>query len=358
MQHSTKSNLVDRPKQLTGFCFATWLPKQWHRFSVWHFILLPVSWFFLTIVFIRAWLYRQGFLKSIALTVPVVIVGNINVGGTGKTPLVIYIVEQLKKSGFNPGVISRGFGVNALAVLAVQHNSLASEVGDEPLLIKRRLNCPVYIHQDRVLAGQALLTDHPKCDIVLSDDGLQHYRLKRDVEICVLDATVGFGNGALLPAGPLREPVSRLMTVDTIVINGSLHGRHEFSDRYFSKIHEMQINAEKFYNLENPSKVCEANDFIGSSNVAIAGIGNPERFFQQLKSLKLDFKKYSFPDHHAFSADDFVNIKADFILMTEKDAVKCKPFVQSNFWVLPISASIDDDFMTNLLQQLRLKTRT
>lgn len=354
MPNFTKSNLAERLKVLTGFDFAVWLPKQWLKFNAWHLILMPFSWLFLAIVVVREWLYQHGFLKSYQLAVPVIIVGNINVGGTGKTPLVIYLVEQLKKIGLNPGVISRGFGVDVKAVKAVQIDSLASEVGDEPLLLKRRLNCPVYIHQDRVLAGQKLLAEHPICDIIISDDGLQHYRLQRNVEIAVLDATVVFSNGALLPAGPLREPVSRLEAVDAIVINGSLSGQYAFSERFGNKIHEMQIEAKKFYNLKNPAQTCDAEDFMDYKIIAVAGLGNPARFFQQLASLKLNVIQHRFPDHHPFSAEDFVKLEADYIIMTEKDAVKCQSFAQPNFWVLPISASLDHDFMLSLFDKLAL----
>ena len=313
---------------------------------------MPLSWLFYAVVTVRKFLYQTGVLKSFSLPVPVIVVGNINVGGTGKTPLVVYLVEQLQAIGLNPGVISRGYGANTLTVRAVKATDAASQVGDEPLLLKQRLGCPVYVHPNRVLAGQKLLEENPECDIIISDDGLQHYRLQRAFEIVVVDAQIGFGNGALLPAGSLREPISRLKSVDAIVTNGIYVGSYAFSRQHGNKTYEMQLQAEKFYNLQNSNLRCEAKDFFEKKIFAIAGIGNPGRFFYQLEKMGLRFKHCSFSDHHAFDPQDFAKIRADVLLMTEKDAVKCLSFAQSNFWVLPVSAMLDEAFLMCLFHKL------
>jgi tetraacyldisaccharide 4'-kinase len=352
MQNFTKSSLPRKVGSTVNCWLVEWLPKNWHTFNAWHLFLMPLSTIFRVIITIRKYLYRIGVLKSFSLPVPVVVVGNINVGGTGKTPLVIYLVEKLRALGLNPGVISRGYGAKNIRVKAVDVDDSAALVGDEPLLIKRRLKCPVYVHADRVLAGKKLIEENPLCDIIVSDDGLQHYRLQRQYEIVVIDGKTGFGNEALLPAGPLREPIGRLKSIDAIVTNGMYAGGYAFSKAYGSKVFEMSLNSEKFYNLKNNSLVSDAKDFYGKKIVAIAGIGNPKRFFHQLETLKLTFKTRIFPDHHAFAAQDFAKIRADVILMTEKDAVKCGAFAHDNFWVLPVSASLDEDFMMLLLDTL------
>ncbi len=355
MQNSTKCSLPNQLISAAKSRFAEWLPKNWHTFNAWHLWLMPFSWLFYAVTAFRKYLYRKGALKSFALTVPVIVVGNISVGGTGKTPLVIYLVEQLRALGLNPGVISRGYGGKSSQVLAVSESDDPVLVGDEPLLIKRRLGCPVYVNANRVLAGQKLLEENPACDIIISDDGLQHYRLQRDFEIVVVDGEKGFGNGALLPAGPLRESLDRLKTVDAIVTNGVYMGAYFFSRWYGNKTFEMQLQAEKFYNLQHPDQFCEAIDFSGKKLAAVAGIGNPQRFFQQLEDLGLKCKRYSFPDHHAFVESDFTKMRKDVILMTEKDAVKCMYFAEQNFWMLPVSAILDEDFLALLLNKLESK---
>lgn len=352
MQNSIKSSSPNRLTSAAKSWFAEWLPKNWQSFNGWHLLLMPFSWLFYAITSFRTYLYRKGVLKNFALPVPVVVVGNINVGGTGKTPLVVCLVEQLRMLGLNPGVISRGYGGQSNQVLAVSESDDPALVGDEPLLIKRRLACPVYVSANRVLAGQKLLEENPACNIIISDDGLQHYRLQRDFEIVVVDGKTGFGNGALLPAGPLREPLDRLKSVDAIVTNGTYMGAYYFSRWYGNKTFEMQLQAEKFYNLRHPDQYCEAKDFSEKKLAAVAGIGNPQRFFQQLEALGLKCKQHSFPDHHRFVEDDFGKMHKDIILMTEKDAVKCTAFAKENFWVLPVSAILDEDFLVLLLNKL------
>ena len=332
---------------------ANWLQKQWLSFTLWHIFLMPLSWLFGLISFVRKSLYKYGLLKSYRLNVPVIVVGNINVGGTGKTPLVIWLAEQLQIAGYKPGIISRGYGGTAIATQAVFPQSNPQEVGDEPVLIARRTGCPVFVSQNRVAAGQALLKIHPECNVVISDDGLQHYRLKRDVEIVVLDGTKGFGNGALLPAGPLRESIARLSAVDAVVSNGKVtHTSIDKNNNKMSTI-EMQLESGFFYNLVDKSLKCDAQSFANKQVLAIAGIGNPARFFQQLSRLGLHFKSLALPDHHKFQSQDFKQVSADIIVMTEKDAVKCESFALPNYWVLPVVAVINSELIQIVLNKLQ-----
>ena len=327
---------------------ANWFQKQWAAFTFWHCILIPFSWLFGIIVFLRKYLYQHGWLKSYRLNVPVIVVGNINVGGTGKTPLVIWLTQQLKLAGYKPGIISRGYGGSAQQVTEVLPESNTIEAGDEAVLIAARTNCPVFVSADRVSAGQQLLKTYPECNVIISDDGLQHYRLQRNVEIAVYDSVKGFGNGALLPAGPLRESKARLKTVDAIVSNG-VDNRE--SSKCFNPV-VMELLATDFYNLVDVQKKSNAQAFAQQKILAVAGIGNPQRFFDQLSNLGLQFERRAFADHYMFQAQDFAHINADVVLMTEKDAVKCRAFAQSNFWVLPVSAEVNNGLMSVVLNKL------
>ncbi|MBC7697299.1 MAG: tetraacyldisaccharide 4'-kinase [Bacteroidia bacterium] len=334
---------------------ANWLQKQWVAYSLWYLLLIPLSWLFGGITFLRKLLYKIAFLKSVRLPVPVIVVGNINVGGTGKTPLVIWLAEQLQLAGYTPGVISRGYGGNSKEVQAVFANSNPAQVGDEPVLIAKRIRCPVFIGANRIEAAEALLLRHPECNVIISDDGLQHYRLQRDVEIVVFDGVKGFGNGALLPAGPLRESKVRLKTVDAIVSNGEVTNSHAGLKADNLKVIQMNLQSGRFYNLLDNQQQSDASAFSNQKVLAIAGIGNPERFFQQLRKLGLSFDAHSYADHHAFQWQDFESVAADIVLMTEKDAVKCQAFAQSNFWVLPVHAVINNDLIAIVLNKLNMR---
>lgn len=329
---------------------TSWFQKQWEAYTLWHLLLVPCSWLFLTLTALRRFFYRIGWLKSFRLAVPVIVVGNINVGGTGKTPLVIWLTEQLQLAGYTPGIISRGYGGDVKQVRAVFNNSNPREVGDEPVLIAKRTGCPVFVSANRIEAGQALLQAHPQCNIIISDDGLQHYRLQRDIEVAVVDGAKGLGNGALLPAGPLREPEARFSCVDAVVINGKLE--KSLNVEGITSV-EMQLESGNFYNLMDSTKRCGPQAFANQQVLAIAGIGNPERFFQQLQHMGLFFQSKAYPDHHAFQQQDFESVTADIVLMTEKDAVKCQAFAQSSFWALPVNAAIKSDLMAIILNKLR-----
>lgn len=327
---------------------ANWFQEQWAAFTFWHILLIPLSWLFGIVVFLRKYFYQYGWLKSYRLNVPVIVVGNINVGGTGKTPLVIWLAEQMKLAGYKPGIISRGYGGNARQVTEVLPDSNAMEAGDEAVLIAARTNCPVFVSADRVSAGQRLLNTYPECNVIISDDGLQHYRMQRDVEIVVYDSVKGFGNAALLPAGPLRESKARLKAVDAVVSNGT---DSRESLKCFNPV-AMQLVATDFYNLVDVQKKSSAQTFSQQKILAVAGIGNPQRFFDQLSDLGLQFESRAYADHYMFQAKDFEQINADVVLMTEKDAVKCRAFAQPNFWVLPVNAVVNDGLMPVVLNKL------
>jgi tetraacyldisaccharide 4'-kinase len=317
------------------------LPGLWYRRRVAAALLplLPLSWLFLLIVSLRRALFRCGALRSNDLSVPVVVVGNLTVGGSGKTPLVLWLVERLREQGWQPGVISRGYGGAAGGVQSVMTTSLSAEVGDEPLLLARRSGVPVFVGRDRVVVGKALLAAHPECDVIVSDDGLQHYRLQRSVEIAVFDAR-GAGNGSLLPAGPLREPLCRLDGVTAVVWNGCPETRAVRAARALPQF-AMHLAGRRFVALNDAQLFCTADALRGKRLYAVAGIGDPVRFFSQLEALGLEFAAHPFPDHHRYSAADLAFARDGVLLMTEKDAVKCAAIPVGEAWVLPVDAEID-----------------
>ncbi len=325
-----------------------WLEQHWYRISALHLILLPVSVVFRLLSGLRRMLYRHGVLKSEKLPVPVIVIGNINVGGSGKTPLTLWLAQRLLDNGWHPGIISRGYGGSKSSPQAVYSTSSPDDVGDEAALMAQRMLCPVWIGHDRPAVAHALLSACPECDVILSDDGLQHYRLQRDVEIVVVDGARRFGNGCLLPAGPLREPVSRLKQADAVVINGGFAGPNEFA---------MLLQGDTFYNLFNPGVTAQAADFLGQNLYAIAGIGHPGRFFAHLKGLGLKIQAHPFPDHHHFTSKDLDFAGADAVLMTEKDAVKCSPFANEKNWVLRVDAQPDPALAQLILERISLNGR-
>jgi tetraacyldisaccharide 4'-kinase len=298
------------------------------------------------LVFARRTLYRAHLLPVARIDVPVVIVGNINVGGSGKTPLVLWIVQHLAAAGWRPGIVSRGYGggnaSRGAPPVEVSARSEPGEVGDEPMLLAHRAHCPVWVGADRVAACLALRIAHPECDVLVLDDGLQHYALARDVEIAVVDAR-GFGNGWLFPAGPLREPVARLSEVDAVVRNDA-PGVDGFS---------MRLEGSEFVNLSDPTRAGAAAA-LGSMRVhAVAGIGDPPRFFAHLQALGLEVVPHAFPDHHAYLASDLAFGERLPVVMTEKDAVKCAAFAAPHFWMLPVRAALDPGFGPVLEAKLR-----
>ncbi|HMY07268.1 MAG TPA: tetraacyldisaccharide 4'-kinase [Accumulibacter sp.] len=300
--------------------------------------LLPLSWLFGAIGAWRRWAYRRHLLPSYRLPVPVIVVGNLTVGGSGKTPLVLWLVEELRQAGWQPGIISRGYGSDRNEVRPVVTRSTAAEVGDEPLLLARRAGVPVFVGRDRVAAGRALLAAHPHCNLLLSDDGLQHYRLQRDGEVVLFDGR-GVGNGRLLPAGPLREPLRRLATVSAVVWNGIPDARLKDQANTLPQF-TMTLNSRRFVAVSRREANCDADSLQGRRLYAVAGIGDPSRFFRQLTALGLAFEAHPFPDHHRYRATDLDFSHDGVLLMTEKDAVKCETIVTGEAWALPVDAEI------------------
>lgn len=292
-------------------------------------------------------MYRIGVLKRFTLPVPVIVIGNITVGGTGKTPLIIWLAKLLKSEGFRPGIISRGYGGQAESWPQwVDANSHAETVGDEAMLIAKQTGCPMAVSPLRADAGRLLL-EKADCNVILSDDGLQHYALNRDIEIAVVDGERRFGNGYCLPAGPLREPRERLQSVDFIVVNGEKSEHNEFS---------MQITGNIAVNLATGEQK-SLQEFNGIECHALAGIGNPDRFFKLLESAGLSCKTHSFPDHYKFQASDISFPSSEPVLMTEKDAVKCMAFAGEQHWYIPVQAIPETGFTEQLLERLREKIK-
>jgi tetraacyldisaccharide 4'-kinase len=321
------------------------LQQHWYRVSPLHLLLYPLSLLFRLLTALRRMMFHTGILASVKLPVPVIVVGNITVGGTGKTPLTLWLVQQLLDAGHHPAIISRGYrSTGDAAAREVLPQDDADAVGDEPLLMARRALCPVWIGRDRPAVAQALLQAHPECDVIISDDGLQHYRLQRDVEIVVVDGVRRFGNGMLLPAGPLREPASRLQEADAVVING---GTPDVTDGI-----PMSLHGTRFRNLLDPTRTRTAADFSGLNVHAIAGIGHPERFFHHLQRLGLHPTTHAFPDHHRYTTSEISPPHADAILMTEKDAVKCTAFATNEHWMLQVEAQVAPPLLKLITEKL------
>jgi tetraacyldisaccharide 4'-kinase len=313
------------------------LQSIWYRRSLPPWPLRILALLFAAVVQLRSKAYASGVLRQQRVAMPVIVVGNLSVGGTGKTPLVIWLLEQLRALGRRPGVVLRGYGRAEAADARprlVQPDSTASEVGDEALLLRLRTGSPVAVGRDRVRAAQ-LLADEG-VDVIVADDGLQHLRLARDYEIAVIDAARGLGNGYLLPAGPLRESPSRLAQVDAVVLNGE-------SDVAGLKLplrqaFVMRMIGEQLLPLAGQRAPVALASFVGQRVHALAGIGNPQRFFAQLSAAGLTVVAHAFPDHHRYRANDLEFGDALPLLMTEKDAVKCRRFAAANRWYLPVVA--------------------
>jgi len=299
----------------------------------------PLAWLYGGLSALRRGLYRLGLLRSVRLPVPVVVVGNLTAGGTGKTPLTLALVQALRERGWRPGVVSRGYGGSQREPALLGECPEPAVFGDEPSLI-RASGAPVAVGRDRPAAA-ALLVE-AGCDVVIADDGLQHYRLARDVEICVIDGARRFGNGRLLPLGPLREPLSRLRRVDFRVANGEAQSG-EFA---------MHLAGGTAVPLDGGGEQ-ELSAFVGAPVAAVAAIGHPERFFDSLRAQGLDVEGRAFPDHHAFVAADLDFAGTRPLLMTDKDAIKCMRFARSGWWRVPVRAELPGAFLEALDQRLR-----
>ncbi|MFO7858207.1 MAG: tetraacyldisaccharide 4'-kinase [Ectothiorhodospiraceae bacterium] len=304
---------------MTGF------PDFWLHNTGRSLALLPLSWVYRCAIDLRRLAYRTGLLRRHAVGAPVLVVGNIFVGGTGKTPLVLWLARYLRSLGWSPGIITRGYGgQNREWPQVVRADSNPFEVGDEPVLLAERSGCPVVASPDRVEAARTAL-DTLGCNVVVSDDGLQHYRMYRDLEIVVIDAARGLGNGHCLPAGPLRESRRRLRRVDLLVANG---GPSWLTPYYFT------LRLKTAHNMVNDG-VRELSEFADDQAHAVAGIGNPGRFFTALGRFRIEVIQHPFADHHAFTHKDIAFDDDLPVLMTEKDAVKCRGFAGEQHWSVP-----------------------
>lgn len=326
--------------------FEKKINNQYYNKTTWAIFLLPISLFFYLVIIVRKFLYKAKILKSFRFKVPVVIVGNITMGGTGKTPIIISLVNDLMGRKFKVGIISRGYKSKFSHAREVLFSSNYKDVGDEPLLLKKKLKCPVYVGIDRVKTGKKLLEDYPDTDLILSDDGLQHYALSRDFEIIVVDGNRGFGNHYLLPAGPLREPLNRLKKSDAIILNGPSKNFKHTPNTFDTE----EIN-ENYFSLLSGGERVTSRIFKDKKVVAITGIGNPKKFFDTLESKGISFKKHIYPDHYNFKQADFDKFQQNYIIMTEKDAIKCAEIKHNNLWVLPLTLKINKTIIKNIIKK-------
>ncbi|WP_413626280.1 tetraacyldisaccharide 4'-kinase [Luteibacter sp. Lutesp34] len=317
------------------------LQRRWYGGDPPPWWTLPLEALYCRVVEARTRRFRNDTSAVVRLPVPVVVVGNITVGGTGKTPLIVALARAMAERGFSPGVVSRGYGGSERGPYLLTGNDDPARVGDEPSLI-RQYGIPVSIGRERPEAARLLID--AGCDLVLADDGLQHHRLGRDVEICVVDGERRLGNGHLLPAGPLREPASRLGEVDFVVVNGGAPGPGEIA---------MTLEGGTAVNMHDPSLEAPLSDFAGRPAHAVAGIGNPARFFASLAAQGIAVHGHPFADHHAFTRDDFTFADGCPVLMTDKDAVKCRAFARPNWWRVPVRALVPESFFDALARRVR-----
>ncbi|SDC28250.1 tetraacyldisaccharide 4'-kinase [Paraburkholderia lycopersici] len=335
------------------------IAHAWQRRGALAWALTPLAAVFAAASGMRRAAFAAGWLKSVRVGVPVVVVGNVTVGGTGKTPTVIALVEALRTAGFSPGVVSRGYGAKVERPTPVTPDTPARLSGDEPLLIARRTGVPVWVSPDRVAAAMALCGAHRDVDVIVSDDGLQHYRLVRDVEVVVFDHRLG-GNGFLLPAGPLREPLSRRR--DATLVNNPFERTLPPWPNTFA----LKLEPGDAWHLANPALRRPLAQFAASAPgqgaqgpqdvpriVAAAGIGSPERFFATLRAAGLTPQTMPLPDHYAYATNPFADVVADAILVTEKDAVKLGAWNDARIWVVPVEAALDHRLITLVVEKLR-----
>ena len=324
-----------------------WLLKKWSTRNWLTIILLPVSLLYRLVISKK----RKAFITNPPKKhpLPIIVVGNIYVGGTGKTPVVIHLVNLLKENGYKPAVISRGYGASIDNPLMVNSGSNAQQTGDEPLLIYSNCKVPVVVNPDRNGSVNFIL-ENCDCDIIVSDDGLQHYALNRDVELVVFDAQKGIGNGFLLPAGPLREPLSRLSDTDFTLINGS----SSFLDGgCFDRVNQFFLDIELAVNMASGESISLKE--LGQNNTkihAVAGIGNPERFFAQLEQHGLEITRHPYGDHFPYTEQTIDFVDGYPVVMTEKDAVKCMEFAKQDWWMVPAQVRFKGDFDSQFLAKV------
>jgi tetraacyldisaccharide 4'-kinase len=328
----------------------SWINRVWYDDSVWFLPLVPLSWIYAILGSARRWFYRTGIWSSYNVGVPVIVIGNITAGGTGKTPVTVLLVQELRKRGFSPGIVSRGYrgNVGSLPVAATAESNPAI-VGDEPVLLAIRCACPVVVHPDRVAAARILREQG--VDVIIADDGLQHYRLARDIEIAVVDGKRLWGNQRLLPAGPLRESVSRLGSVNHVLVQGhpkkhSIPGLSEDMP-----VIDFSLRLIEVRSLDGKLAI-PLDEFNGKRVHGVAAIGNPDRFFDALEERGMEVIRHPFPDHATLTETDLAFDDQCDVLMTEKDAVKCRGLASQNFWYVPAEAVISESAGIALMQQI------
>ena len=320
------------------------LQAHWYRLTPVSLTLLPAGLLYRGLSALRRPVWRGINRLRRRPGVPVIVVGNISVGGTGKTPMVLWLIEHLRARGHTPGVVSRGYGGKANHPLTVTADTPPERAGDEPVLIAARSGAPVVVDPRRRRALKHLLAEHPEVDVVISDDGLQHHALPRDLEIVMVDGRRGFGNRLPIPAGPMREPVSRLGQADFVVVNGP--------SREGIEGYRMGLQAGELRDLHDPEQTLPLDGMRHQKVHAVAGIGHPDRFFDTLRAHGIAVIEHPFPDHHAFTPEDLAFGDELPIIMTEKDAVKCRSFAPSHTWCLPVQAVLDRAFVQRLDQRL------
>ena len=320
-----------------------WIHRVWYQDAKSGWVLLPLSGLYWLLLKLRALLFRSGIYKSHKAHAPVIVVGNITTGGTGKTPIVIWLVKELRAQGFAPGIVSRGYGGSKSGTsMRVDADSDPAVVGDEPVLLARRGQCPVAVDSDRVQAAAMLVEDD--VDVIITDDGLQHLRLQRDFEICVIDGERGLGNRRLLPAGPLRESPDRLNSVDQVLVNGVTEVPNAIA---------FELQASDACRL-NGSLARPLQGFKDTTVHAVAGIGNPKRFFDLLRAHGIQVIEHGFPDHAAITQAD-LQFGDDFeVFMTEKDAVKLSRKMSDRYWSVPVDLVMDADKSSALMDRIEV----
>jgi tetraacyldisaccharide 4'-kinase len=331
------------------------LTELWYRERARPSLLWPLAWLYGALMRARRRAYVSGWVRTERAGKPVVVVGNLTVGGTGKTPLTIWLARQLIGEGLKVGIVSRGYGRRGAGPRAVQSDSDWRQVGDEPLILARRTACPTVVARDRVAGARALVAGG--ADVILADDGLQHLRLGRDCEIVVIDGARGFGNGRVLPAGPLREPLARLPQPDAVVMNGAPEHGSLSAALPRSAALAMRLVAQEAVRLDGRETPRALHRFGGQRVHAVAGIGNPARFFGELRAHGIEVIEHAFADHHRFAAAELAFADGLPVLMTEKDAVKCLAFANPRLWYVPVAAQFSAPEAHELLARVLAKVR-
>jgi tetraacyldisaccharide 4'-kinase len=326
--------------------------ELWYRESAGFTWLQPLSWLYGLVTRVRRAAYARRWLRTERAGKPVIVVGNLTVGGTGKTPVVAWLAEQLSLSGLKVGIVSRGYGRSKADPEAVHAESSWRDVGDEPMLLWQLTGCDVVVAQDRFAGAQKLVA--LGVDVIIADDGLQHLRLARDCEIVVIDGARGFGNGRLLPAGPLREPVYRIRHASIVVVNGAPeHASLQAGEGKLSPSSlQMSLSGGEAHRLDGLAAPERLEHFSGQRVHAVAGIGNPQRFFRYLRGRGIDVVEHPFPDHHPFTAADLTFGDDLPVLMTQKDAVRCRELENARLWYVPVVARFSEPQARELLERV------